>query len=158
MPSAIEYPYTRAPFELAFPWPLDHRCPAFATPVPGRIAQRAPDAWTGLTDLAEVAVAPDGALYALEMAAGNSEDDFLRASTGRVVLQAATGSPIAIATGLDLPIAMGFGPDGALHVATPASGADDGQGAILSLEVTPERKSVSDATSLATPACPTAAV
>ena len=40
-----------------------------------------------------------------------------------------------VVTGLDLPAAMDFGPDGALYVAGPTFGADEGQGTILRVDL-----------------------
>lgn len=38
-------------------------------------------------------------------------------------------------TGLNLPVAMAFGPDGALYIAGPAFGGDDDAGTILRVDV-----------------------
>ena len=92
------------------------------------------DAWTGLTAVADVAVGPQGDLYALEMGTGNSEEAFLRPGTGRALHRLPDGKVEVIASGLDLPVAMGFSPNGILHAATPAFGADDGSGSILRLD------------------------
>ena len=40
-----------------------------------------------------------------------------------------------IVRGLALPIAMDFGPDGALYIAGPTFGADEGQGTILRVDL-----------------------
>ena len=40
-----------------------------------------------------------------------------------------------IVTGLALPVAMDFGPDGALYIAGPTFGADEGQGIILRIDL-----------------------
>jgi hypothetical protein len=40
-----------------------------------------------------------------------------------------------IVTGLALPIAMDFGPDGSLYIAGPTFGADEGQGTILRIDL-----------------------
>jgi plastocyanin len=88
--------------------------------------------WTGLTTVTDLVVAPDGTLYALEMATGNA--DGMRAGTGRIVRQTGPSSLAEVATGLDYPIAMKLGPDGALYVVMPAYGPNDLAGAILRIE------------------------
>jgi hypothetical protein len=94
------------------------------------------DVWTGLTMVVDIALGPDGALYALEMATGNSgEPPFYRPRTGRVVRQTGPNASEEIATGLNYPIHLGFGPDGGLHVAGPAIGANTGQGTIVRIEI-----------------------
>jgi hypothetical protein len=92
------------------------------------------DAWTGLTAVTGVAVGADGALYAIEMSTGNTEEPpYLVPGTGRVVRQTGPDSAEPIATGLTFPIALNAGPDGALYVALPAIGANTGEGTILRL-------------------------
>jgi hypothetical protein len=44
-----------------------------------------------------------------------------------------TAAPVV--TGLTLPVAMDFGPDGALYIAGPTFGADEGQGTILRVDL-----------------------
>ena len=94
------------------------------------------DVWTGLTLITALAIGPDGALYALEMATGHGDDpQAIAPSTGRVVRMAGAEIGEPVVTGLALPTAMDFGPDGALYVSSPAFGADDGQGTILRIEL-----------------------
>ena len=72
-----------------------------------------------------LAVSPAGDLYALEMSTGNSkEPPYVHPHTGRIVKQTGPDSLTEVVTGLDYPIAMATGPDGALYVSTPAFGAD----------------------------------
>ncbi len=90
------------------------------------------DVWTGLTTLTDVAVSPDGTLYALEMSTGNgSEPPFYRPNTGRVVRQTGPSSLEPVLTGLEQPVRMSFGPDGGLYVALPAHDAELKPGGIL---------------------------
>jgi sugar lactone lactonase YvrE len=94
------------------------------------------DAWTGLTAVTGLAVGPDGALYAAEMSTGNSDQaPFLQRGTGRIVRQTGPGSSEAVATGLDLPAHIKFGPDGGLYVALPAFGANNGEGSLIRLDL-----------------------
>jgi plastocyanin len=91
------------------------------------------DAWTGLTAVTDVAVGQDGSLYALELSTGNTEEAPLVPATGRIVHQ--TG-PDSLEVGVDqltFPVAMEIGPDGAFYVATPAIGANGGEGMIVRL-------------------------
>ena len=94
------------------------------------------DVWSGLTLVTALAIGLDGVLYALEMATGHGDEpQAIAPGTGRVVRMtgAETGEPVV--TGLALPVAMDFGPDGALYVSLPAFGADDGQGTILRIRL-----------------------
>jgi hypothetical protein len=94
------------------------------------------DVWTGLTTVTDVAVGPDGTLYATELSTGNlDEPPFLLPGTGRIVHQTGPDSAEDVATGLMFPIALAFGPDGELYVATPALGADNGGGTISRFDV-----------------------
>ena len=93
------------------------------------------DVWTGLTMVSGVAVAPDGTLYALEMATGNSASaPFIFPSTGRIVRQTGPASQEEVVAGLDYPVSMAFGPDGGLYVALPAIAPDGTLGGILRVD------------------------
>src|SRR4051794_40623010 len=73
------------------------------------------DVWTGLTAVTDVAVSPDGTLYALEMSTQNTtKPPFYQSSTGRVVRQTGPSSLEPVLTGLEQPVRMSFGPDGGL--------------------------------------------
>lgn len=94
------------------------------------------DAWTGLTAVTALAVAPDGTLYALEMGTGNTPaPPFAAAATGKVVRQAGPAEAVDVAVGLDLPVAMAFGPDEGLYVGFPAVGPDGATGALIRLDL-----------------------
>ena len=93
------------------------------------------DVWTGLTSLTDVAVSPDGTLYALEMSTGNgTEPPFYQRNTGRVVRQTGPSSLEPVLTGIDQPVRMAFGPDGGLYVAYPAHDAELKPGGILRVD------------------------
>jgi plastocyanin len=113
-----------------------------AVPFPdgaAQVLQVSPDGtvtevWTGLTAVTDVAVGPDGELYALELSTGNlDEPPFLVPGSGRIVRQTGPDQLEVVADGLMLPVAMEVGPDGALYVALPAIGADTGEGVIMRL-------------------------
>lgn len=94
------------------------------------------DVWTGLTTVTDIAVGPDGTLYATELSTGNlQEPPFLVPGSGRVVRQTGPDSLEVVAGGLMLPVAMDFGPDGLLYVALPAIGADHGEGVLVTVDV-----------------------
>ena len=94
------------------------------------------DVWTGLTLVTALAMGPDGTLFALEMATGHGEDPgAIALGTGRVVRMTGPDTMEPIVTGLALPVAMDFGPDGVLYIAGPTFGADEGQGTILRIDL-----------------------
>lgn len=115
-----------------------------AVPFPdgaARVLHVAPDGattevWTGLTAVTDVAVGPDGTLYAAEISTGNTEaPPFMVPGSGRIVRQAGPDAAEPVATGLMFPIALAFGPDGGLYVAIPAMGALDGEGVVARLDL-----------------------
>jgi sugar lactone lactonase YvrE len=119
----------------------------FLTPVPypdgtSKVSHIAPDGtvtdvWSGLTAVTDVAVGPDGTLYAAEMSTGNlQEPPFAVPSSGRIVHQTGPDRSENVATGLMFPISLGFGPDGGLYVSMPAFGADNGGGTVSRLDLT----------------------
>lgn len=94
------------------------------------------DVWTGLTMVTAVAVARDGTLYAAEMATGNVDTPpYTAPATGRVVRRTGAGTLEEVATHVNYPVALAFGPDGALYVAAPALGTIDPDGYILRIDV-----------------------
>jgi hypothetical protein len=89
----------------------------------------------GLTTVVGVAFDQQGHLYALENTTGNL---FPTPFTGRVVRVTAEGGLETIASGLFLPTAMTFGPDGALYVSNVGFGPPPvGLGEIVRIEVPP---------------------
>jgi plastocyanin/sugar lactone lactonase YvrE len=90
--------------------------------------------WSGLTAVTGIVVAPDGSLYASEMATGNETNEGMRPNTGRVVRQTGPASLEEVVTGLNYPIDLEQGPDGDLYVAGPAYGGNDRDGWILKIE------------------------
>jgi len=92
------------------------------------------DVWTGLTTVTGLAVGPDGTLYAAEMSTGNLQaPPFLNFNTGKIVHQTGPSTSEEVATGLSLPISLGFSPDGGLFASQPAIGAEGGQGVIVQI-------------------------
>lgn len=94
------------------------------------------DVWTGLTMVTGVAVTSDGALYAAEMATGNTDQPpYIKAGTGQIVRQTGANTSAVVASGLDFPIALATGPGDALYVSQPAIGANSGEGVVVRLQV-----------------------
>lgn len=94
------------------------------------------DAWTGLTAVTDVVLGPDGELYALEMATGNTEEPpYLQPGTGRVVRQTGPDSLEEVVTGIDYPVYLGFDAAGMLVLSTPAFGPGKGEGQGMLLQV-----------------------
>jgi FtsP/CotA-like multicopper oxidase with cupredoxin domain len=90
------------------------------------------DVWTNLTTVVGILVDGDGTLYALEMATDN--ENGMRAGTGKLVRQTGVDQSEDVITGLDYPIGLRFGPDGAIYIAFPAYGENDVSGAVLRYE------------------------
>jgi hypothetical protein len=105
-----------------------------------RISHVAPDGtvenvWAGLQAVTGIALGPDGVLYAAEMATEMTDEGlFFTHGTGRIVRQTGPASAEEVASGLDLPVAIRFGPDDALYIAAPAFGADN-NGQLLRIAV-----------------------
>ena len=117
----------------------------FLTPAPytdgsSKIVEVSPDGkvtdvWTGLTMVTAVAVAPDGTLYVAEMATGNvTNPPYVAPATGRVVRRTGASTLEEVATHVNYPVALAFGPDKALYVAAPALGTIDPDGYILRID------------------------
>jgi hypothetical protein len=97
------------------------------------------EAWTGLTATTDVAMGPDGVLYAAMMATNNIEEPpFLRPLSGQIVKQTGPDTMEILVTDIDYPVGLGFGPDGALYLTSPAfgEGAGEGQGSLLRIDLT----------------------
>jgi sugar lactone lactonase YvrE len=113
------------------------------------------DAWTGLTRVGDVALGPDGALYATELSTHNTATaPFVHPGTGRIVKQTGPASLQVVADGLDFPVGLGFGPDGALYVDGPANGGDNGGGWLA--RIGPSGRGGAAGTATAPAACPAA--
>lgn len=93
------------------------------------------DYWTGLTMVTGLAVAPDGTLYAVEMATGNqTTEPNVFPDTGRLVRQTGPDSLEPVVTGLDFPISLAMGPDGGFYVSLPAIATDGELGGIVRID------------------------
>jgi len=90
----------------------------------------------GLTAVLGLEFGPDGQLYALEMSGAASGQLPFAPDTGRVVRIEADGSLTPIATGLNLPTGMTFGPDGNIYVSNNGFGAPAGAGEIVKIDLT----------------------
>ena len=112
------------------------------------------DHWTGLTAVVALAVGPDDALYALEMVTGSiDEDPFILPETGRLVRQTGPDTMVVVAEGLNFPIGLEIGPDGAFYVSSPALGAPAGQGMIARLDLESSANGEAGATPMAAQPC-----
>lgn len=89
--------------------------------------------WTNLDTVVGILVDDQGTLYALEMATGN-ETGMLPA-TGKLVRQTGPDTSEDVITGLDYPIGLRYGPDGAFYIAFPAYGQNTLAGAIVRFEL-----------------------
>jgi len=94
------------------------------------------DLWTGLTTVTGLTLGPDGTLYAAELSSEISDTEpFLTPESGRILRQTGPNSAEEIITGLDLPVAARFGPDGALYISTPAFGGDADAGQVMRIDL-----------------------
>ena len=90
----------------------------------------------GLTAVLGLEFGPDGQLYALEMSGAASGQLPFAPGTGRVLRIEADGALTPIATGLNLPTGMTFGPDGNIYVSNNGFGAPAGAGEIVKIDLT----------------------
>jgi hypothetical protein len=140
--------FARTPASLAF---LDEAAKVVHVAPDGTVT----DHWTGLTAVVALAVGPNDELYALEMVTESSidEDPFILPDTGRIVRQTGPDTLEVVADGLNFPIGIDFGPDGALYISGPAFGATPGNGMIARLDLETGPASRAAATPLAAPQC-----
>jgi len=87
---------------------------------------------TGLTNIVSAIHDKSGNLYVLESTTGNP---FPTPGTGMIVQVKSNGETETIASGLSLPSAMTFGPDGALYVSNKGYGYPPGTGEIVRVEL-----------------------
>jgi len=112
------------------------------------------DHWTGLTAVIALAVGADEELYAIEMVTGSiDEDPFILPDSGRIVRRTGPDALQVVAEGLNFPIGMDFGPDGALYVAFPALGATPGAASIARLDLGGGGTEGAATTPIAAPQC-----
>ncbi|MEJ2289532.1 MAG: ScyD/ScyE family protein [Deinococcales bacterium] len=89
-------------------------------------------AWiNGLTTVLGVAFDHDGRMYVLET---TTVDNGPAPATGDIVRVSRSGAHTVIASGLNFPTAMTFGPDGALYVSESGFGAAPGTSSIVRIE------------------------
>lgn len=87
--------------------------------------------WTNLTTVTGLALDSNNTLYAIEMATGNEGPDGMRPATGRLLKQTGPDSYDVVAYGLEYPIDLKIGPDGAFYVSMPSYGPNTQAGLIL---------------------------
>jgi hypothetical protein len=87
------------------------------------------DYWTGLTTVTDIALGPDGVLYAAEMSTGNLDaEPFVTPDSGRVVRRTGPDTLEEVLTDVAYPVMLGYDAAGALYVTYPAFGEDAGAG------------------------------
>lgn len=97
------------------------------------------DYWTGLTAVTDIAVGPDGSLYAAELATGNTDEPpFLAPNSGRVVRMTGPDSVEPVLVDVDAPVHLGFDASGALYVTLPAYAPEnvEGTGSLVRVDLT----------------------
>jgi hypothetical protein len=90
---------------------------------------------SGLTTVLGLAFDSRGRLYVLESMTNPGFPGPNQSGSGKVLRLNAVGAPTTIATGLTLPSAMTFGPDGALYISNLGFGAPPGAGQIVRVAV-----------------------
>lgn len=96
------------------------------------------DVWTGLTAVTDIAIGPDGLLYASEMSTVTTDaEPFLTPNTGKIVRQTGPDTQDDVVTELPYPVYIGFDASGRLVIDTPAFGPDkgEGQGTLVSVDI-----------------------
>jgi plastocyanin len=109
--------------------------------------------WSGLTLVSGIAIDGRGTLYAAEFSAGRDRPPVIQPGTGRIIRQTGVDTVEEVATQLNLPTAIAFGPDGALFVSLPLVGADAGTGVILRVDTSAELPLVAENFDLTPPSC-----
>jgi plastocyanin len=113
------------------------------------------DAWTGLTMVTDLAQEADGTILATEMATGIlAAPPFYTPNTGRLVRLGEGGSVTPVATGLNLPVVVEVGPDGAAYVSCPATMAGVGEGYVVRIDLAAALPVDASAAAAARIACP----
>ena len=111
------------------------------------------DSWTGLTAVTDIALGPDGMLYAAEMSTVTTDDaPFLTPNTGKIVRQTGMDTQEDVVTDLPYPTGIGFAADGRLVFDTPAFGPNKGTGLGVLAAVDPAAAPISYAGVDTTPA------
>lgn len=90
---------------------------------------------SGLTAVLGVAFDASNHMYVLETATGSDANGFPAANTGTILRVSRNGSLETIVSGLNLPTAMAFGPDGNLYVSVNGYGSSDGSGEIVRVTI-----------------------
>jgi hypothetical protein len=98
------------------------------------------DAWTGLTAVTDIAMGPDGVLYAAEMATGNSDQaPFLTPNSGKIIRQTGPDSSEEVVTDVPYPAFIGFDSAGMLYLDYPGFGTaenrGEGIGSLVSIDI-----------------------
>jgi plastocyanin len=109
--------------------------------------------WSGLTLVTGVAVDPSGVLYASQLSDVRDRAPFLTPGTGSIVRQTGPESSETVVNLLNLPGALGFGPDGGLYVSLPTIGSDAGTGTVLRIDTAATIPIETQNLNLAPPSC-----
>lgn len=124
------------------------------TVAPDGMVTRLIDASVEDPTFTDIAVAPDGGVYVgglghfpyingstkvFGVSSDNTQETVMSPGTGRVVRMTGPDGVETVVTGLTVPVHIGFSPDGALYIASPAAGADTGTGSILRVALTGAR-------------------
>ena len=93
------------------------------------------DVWTGLTAAADVAVGPDGTLYALELGIPQSlVPPYLASQSGQIVRQTGPDRSALVARNLEAPSALAIDSDGGIFVSLSAISPQGPAGMILRID------------------------
>lgn len=114
-------------------WSGRYSVPGLETPADNPLDLRITGSRAGFTTVVGTAFGPDGLLYALEL---NAAAGFPDLGNGKVVRLLHSGEIEDVVTGLSVPTAMTFGPDGSLYISNFGA-APPGAGQIVKVPVTP---------------------